>query len=90
MYCTRTGRPTACARIAASIAASSASFMPYDPGPGIHVTRTASMGSASISATALRSGYGFWPPAHTCASPLRTSATAHPGAIDACDWNGNS
>ena len=55
-YCTRTGRPISFEINAASIAASSASFMPYEPGPGSHVTRTCSILKPAIPATALRSG----------------------------------
>ena len=87
-YCSRTGLPTARDNSTASIAASSASFMPYDPGPAIHTTRTFSADCRSRPATALRRPYGFWPPIQTVAPSAVTSASAHAGAMQACDWNG--
>src|SRR5690606_19474657 len=90
IHCTRTGRPTSRDSTAASNAASSASLRPYEPGPGLHTTRTRSGGRSRSFAIPSRVLCGFCVSEKTSASPSRTSATPTDGAIRACDWNGTS
>src|ERR1700722_8265529 len=90
MYCNRTGLPTALASTAASMAQSSASFRPYEPGPVVQIVRTVSTGTCRIAATPARTKCDFCVPLQQVTLPSLISTSAQAGPMPACDWNGHS
>jgi hypothetical protein len=90
MYCTRTGWPTALASTAASMAASSASLRPYEPGPVVHLTCTLSTGTSRIAALPCCTKFDFCVPLQQVTMPSLISTSVQAGPMQACDWNGHS
>jgi hypothetical protein len=90
MYCSRTGRPTACASTAASMAASPASLRPYEPGPVTQMVRTFSTGTWRVAAIPSRTKWVFCDPLQQVTLPSLISTSAQAGPMLACDWNGHS
>src|ERR1043165_3092521 len=90
MYCNRTGAPTAFASTAASMAQSSASLRPYDPGPVVQMTCTLSAGICRIDAMPCCTKCDFCVPVQHGAVPSLIWTSAQAGPMQACDWNGHS
>src|SRR5262249_58908229 len=75
---------------AASMAQSSASLRPYEPGPVVQMTCTLSTGISTIAAMPCCTKCDFCVPLQQVAMPSLICTSAQAGPMQACDWNGHS